>query len=109
MTQNIHKLGLSHIIATDLNSMIKLVDEIRSGEGELEKELDTYRKYVNEDTEKYYKDIKENYEELKIQCDNVMAYSAAGKSEDAYNLANGEISDCSNTIESETSNRSKKS
>lgn len=30
-----------------------------------------------------------------------MAYSAAGKSEDAYNLANGEISDCSNTIESD--------
>ena len=101
MTQDIHKLGLSHIIATDLNSMIKLVDEIRSSEEELEKELDTYQKHVNKDTEKYYKDIKENYEELKIQCDNVMAYSAAGKSEDAYNLANGEISDCSGTIESD--------
>lgn len=58
MTQDIHKLGLSHIIATDLNSMIKLVDEIRSSEEKLEKELDTYQKHVNKDTEKYYKDIK---------------------------------------------------
>ena len=100
MTQDIHKLGLSHIIATNLDSMIKLVDEIRTSEDELETALDEYKDYVSKDTEKYYKDIKENYEELKLQCDNVMAYSAAGKSEAAYTLANGTINQCSDTIES---------
>ena len=43
-TQDIHKLGLSHIIATDLDSMIQLVEEIRSQEAVLEKDLGNYKK-----------------------------------------------------------------
>ena len=30
-TQSIHKLGLSHIIATDLNTMISVVEDIKEG------------------------------------------------------------------------------
>jgi methyl-accepting chemotaxis protein len=93
-TQDIHNLGLSHIIAVDLDSMIQLVEKIRSQEDALEKDLESYKIYVTPD-------IKKNYEELKYECANVMAFSAAGKSEDAYELANGKISKCADAIESD--------
>ena len=100
-TQDIHKLGLSHIIAIDLDSMIKLVEQIRSQEDTLEKDLESYKVYVTPDTKKEYSDIKKNYEKLKYECANVMAYSAAGKSEAAYELANGKISKYAETIETD--------
>lgn len=100
-TQDIHNLGLSHIIAVDLDSMIQLVEKIRSQEDTLEKDLESYKTYVTPDTQKEYNDIKKNYEELKYECANVMAFSAAGKNEDAYELANGKISKCADAIESD--------
>ena len=100
-TQDMHNLGLSHIIAVDLDSMIQLVEKIRSQEDALEKDLESYKIYVTPDTKKEYNDIKKNYEELKYECANVMAFSAAGKSEDAYELANGKISKCADAIESD--------
>ena len=100
-TQDIHNLGLSHIIAVDLDSMIQLVEKIRSQEDALEKDLESYKTYVTPDTKKEYNDIKKNYEELKYECANVMAFSAAGKNEDAYELANGKISKCADAIESD--------
>lgn len=99
--QDIHNLGLSHIIAVDLDSMIQLVEKIRSQEDILEKDLESYKTYVTPDTQKEYNDIKKNYEELKYECANVMAFSAAGKKEDAYELANGKISKCADAIESD--------
>lgn len=100
-TQDMHNLELSHIIAVDLDSMIRLVEKIRSQEDALEKDLESYKIYVTPDTKKEYNDIKKNYEELKYECANVMAFSAAGKSEDAYELANGKISKCADAIESD--------
>ena len=43
-TQSIHKLGLSHIIATDLNTMISIVEEMQTEQETLEQELEDYRK-----------------------------------------------------------------
>lgn len=100
-TQDIHNLGLSHIIAVDLDSMIQLVEKIRSQEDALEKDLESYKTYVTPDIQKEYNDIQKNYEELKYECANVMAFSAAGKKEDAYELANGKISKCADAIESD--------
>ena len=100
-TQDMHNLGLSHIIAVDLDSMIQLVEKIRSQEDALEKDLESYKTYVTPDTQKEYNDIKKKYEELKYECANVMAFSAAGKKEDAYELANGKISKCADAIESD--------
>lgn len=100
-TQDMHNLGLSHIIAVDLDSMIQLVEKIRSQEDALEKDLESYKTYVTPDTQKEYNDIKKNYKKLKYECANVMAFSAAGKKEDAYELANGKISKSADAIESD--------
>ena len=98
-TMNIHTLALSHIISTDLSSMIDIVSEIRSHEEKLKQLLDDYNPYVTLETKRNYNIICENYTSLVKECGNVMAYSAAGKSEDAYKTANGSIAKYTNNIE----------
>lgn len=98
-TMNIHTLALSHIISTDLSSMIDIVSEIRGHEEKLQQLLDDYNPYVTLETKRNYKIICENYTSLVKECGNVMAFSAAGKSEDAYKTANGSIAKYTNNIE----------
>lgn len=98
-TVNIHTLALSHIISTDLSSMIDIVSEVRSHEEKLKQLLDDYNPYVTLETKRNYKIICENYTSLVKECGNVMAFSAAGKSEDAYKTANGSIAKYTNNIE----------
>ena len=98
-TQKIHLLGLSHIVATDLNTMIQLVDDIRAEQAKVEQELAEFEPYVDADTSGFYAAIVENYEGLVYESENLMAYSAAGNNEGAYSLANGAISDYSDAID----------
>ena len=78
-TQDIHNLGLSHIIAVDLDSMIQLVEKIRSQEDALEKDLESYKTYVTPDTQKEYNDIKKKYEELMCQCYGIFRSREKGR------------------------------
>lgn len=98
-TVNIHTLALAHIISTDLSSMIDIVSEVRNHEEKLKQLLDDYNPYVTLETKRNYRIICENYTSLVKECGNVMAYSAAGKSEEAYKTANGSIAKYSNNIE----------
>ena len=98
-TMNIHTLALSHIISTDLSSMIDIVSEVRNHEEKLKQLLDDYNPYVTLETKRNYRIICENYTSLVKECGNVMAYSAAGKNEEAYKTANGSIAKYSNNIE----------
>ncbi len=90
-TVNIHTLALAHIISTDLSSMIDIVSEVRNHEEKLKQLLDDYNPYVTLETKRNYRIICENYTSLVKECGNVMAYSAAGKNEEAYKTANGSI------------------
>lgn len=98
-TVNIHTLALAHIISTDLSSMIDIVSEVRNHEEKLKQLLDDYNPYVTLETKRNYRIICENYTSLVKECGNVMAYSAAGKNEEAYKTANGYIAKYSNNIE----------
>lgn len=100
-TQSIHKLGLSHIIATDLNTMISIVEEMQTEQETLEQELEDYRKYVEPEDESSYETVVSNYETMKYELGNLMAYSALGKNTEAYALANGVVSESSMTIQNE--------
>lgn len=97
--QVIHTLGLSHIIATDLNTMISVVGEINDNQEELEKKLDEYNKYVQNDDMDTYNSLVSNYNTMKYELGNIMAYSALGKTEEAYAIANGVVSDSSTAIQ----------
>lgn len=98
-TVNIHTLALSHIISTDLSSMIDIVSEVRNHEEKLKQLLDDYNPYVTLETKRNYNIICENYTSLVKECGNVMAYSAAGKNEEAYKTANGSIAKYTKNIE----------
>lgn len=99
-TLDIHRLGLSHIVATDLNGMISLVDSIRSEEDVLDGYLSEFQAYVNEDNKADYDNLLSNYEGLKYELANLMAYSANGNNEEAYALANGKITEYSSAMQS---------
>lgn len=92
-TQDIHKTGLSHIISTDLETMISLVDVIHEKEEILDGHLEDYRVYLTQEQQGAYDSLLESYEGLKWELANLMAYSANGDNEGAYALANGVISD----------------
>lgn len=99
--QVIHTLGLSHIIATDLNTMISVVGEINDNQEELEQKLDEYKKYVQTDDMDTYNSLVSNYNTMKYELGNIMAYSALGKNEEAYAIANGVVSDSSTAIQND--------
>lgn len=100
-TQSIHKLGLSHIIATDLNTMISIVEEMQTEQETLEQELEDYRKYVEPEDESSYETVVSSYETMKYELGNLMAYSALGENTEAYALANGAVSESSMAIQNE--------
>ena len=87
------------VIATDLNTMISVVGEINDNQEELEKKLDEYKKYVQNDDMDTYNSLVSNYNTMKYELGNIMAYSALGKTEEAYAIANGVVSDSSTAIQ----------
>ncbi|MBO5209106.1 MAG: methyl-accepting chemotaxis protein [Lachnospiraceae bacterium] len=90
-TQEIHRLALSHILATDLDTMITLVDSIRAEEAELEEKLEEYEQYLLEEDSATYEQLLVSYDNFKYQIGNLMAYSGASNNEAAYACANGEL------------------
>ena len=98
-TEKIHRLGLSHIVATDLDSMISLVDVIRAEQTVLDGYLSDFEQFIDDSDRENYEAILSNYEGLKYENANLMAYSANGDKEAAYALANGAISEYADKID----------
>ena len=98
-TEKIHRLGLSHILAKDLDSMISLVDVIRSEQTVLDEYLSDFEQFIDDSDRENYEAILSNYEGLKYENANLMAYSANGDKEAAYALANGAISEYADKID----------
>lgn len=99
-TQDIHRLGLSHIVATDLDTMLFLVRNVRDNEEALDRLLAEYLSYVTEEQMGNYNGLIANFEGLKWEMANLMAFSADGKNAAAYSLANGLISEYSSEMQS---------
>lgn len=100
-TQIIHKLALSHIIATDMDSMVECVESVRSEQDVLDNYLKEYRQFIeSEDTADYDK-ICSDYESMKTEIENLLAFSALGKKEEAYAIANGKISEYGNAMQTQ--------
>ncbi len=90
-TTNIHKMALSHIVATDYNTMIIVVVQIKEEEKVLEAYLEEYKKYVTKDEEEIYAQLLENYESFKHALVYLVCASADSKTQDAYAYANGDV------------------
>ena len=90
-TQELHNKALSHIIATNADTMISIMDGIKSEEAELEDNLAKYKEEMPDAEKKTYEELMTNYQGLKDAMANVAAYSANGDSEAAYACANGDL------------------
>ena len=97
-TQEIHTLGLSHVVATNLTTMIDLAGQIRSKDEQLKASIGEYQSYVNAETKKDYDQLIKNYEDMIYQTENLMAFSALGDGEQAYALANGDVKNAADAI-----------
>ncbi len=101
-TTNIHKMALSHIVATDYNTMITIVGQIKEEEKTLEAYLKEYKNYVTEDGEAIYAQLLENYDSFKHALVYLVCASADSKTQDAYAYANGDVARFGSAIESNT-------
>lgn len=100
-TQNLHKKALSHIIATDLNTLIQLVDEVRQEQVILDGYLNTYRAYVDADKQATYDQLLSDYENMKSSIAVLFGYSALGNKDQAFAMANGDLATYANAMQSE--------
>ncbi len=96
---NIHKMALSHIVATDYNTMIDLVAQIKEEEKTLEGYLKEYESYVSGD-EGIYAQLLENYDSFKHALVYLVCASADSRTQDAYACANGDVASFGSAMES---------
>lgn len=99
-TTNIHKMALSHIVATDYNTMITVVAQIKEEEKILETYLEEYKSYVAEDEAEIYAELLKNYDSFKHALVYLVCASADSKTQDAYAYANGDVAQFGSAITS---------
>ncbi len=98
-TQRLHSMALSHIIATDLDTMVELVDSILTEEALLDDMLSEYGTSVSATNVSNYEKLLDDYENLKYTITTLFGYSAAGRNQAAFELANGELAQYSDSIQ----------
>ncbi len=90
-TTNIHKMALSHIVATDYQTMITVVAQIKEEEKTLETYLQEYKQYVTKEEEAIYAQLLQNYDSFKHALVYLVCASADSNTQDAYAYANGDV------------------
>lgn len=90
-SMNIHKMALSHIVATDYNTMILLVQQIKEEEALLDDMLAEYENYVIPEDQTQYESLLSDYASFKHALVYLVCASAGHKTQDAYILANGDV------------------
>ena len=88
---DLHRLALSHIVAADHTTMIKLVQEIKAQEAALDEKLSAYESFVSQEDEGAYQSLLSAYTELKHALVHLVCASADSKTQDAYATANGDV------------------
>lgn len=94
--KDIHRMALSHIVATDAKSMISLVNSISGQEEVLDGQLKSYKKYVED--EKSYQAILSNYQAFRDSIATMIALSANTDNQKAFAVANGELKSYADAI-----------
>ena len=96
--KDLYNLALSHIVATDSDTMIEIVDSVREKQAVLDEELVSYRTYVDSKDNSIYDGILSSYEKAKISIANMMALSADAQNEAAFAIANTDLKNSMNAM-----------
>lgn len=100
---DIHRLALSHIVAADHATMIRLVQEIKAEEAALDEKLAGYEPFVAREDGEAYRSLLQNYDAFKHALVYLVCASADSRTQEAYRIANGEVSDWSRAAERDIS------
>lgn len=96
---DIHRLALSHIVAEDHATMIRLVQEIKAEEAALDEKLSAYESYVSGEDRETYQSLLGSYAEFKHALVYLVSASADSKTQAAYAIANGDAASTSAAAE----------
>lgn len=96
--KDMYNLALSHIVATDSDTMIEIVDSVREKQDVLDEELVSYRTYVDSQDQTIYEGILSSYKKSKTSIANMMALSADAQNVAAFSVANTELKSSMNAI-----------
>ena len=99
--KDIHTLALSHIVATDFETMTSVIAKIDEEEALLEEYLAKLSAYQNKGISFDYNKTYSDYENFKNNIMILLAQSANQKTKDAYATANGEVANASATLDSD--------
>ncbi|MDC7301401.1 methyl-accepting chemotaxis protein [Agathobacter ruminis] len=91
--KSIHTHALSHIVATDFETMKAIVDEIEAEEATLAEALDTIKGYDNEAIASSYESMLADFKSFEDSVKILLAQSANQKTKDAYATANGSVAE----------------
>lgn len=100
-SMDIHKMALSHIVATDYDTMIVLVRQIKESEALLDGLLAEYEPYVTPEDQAQYKALLSDYAAFRHALVYLVCASASHKTQDAYALANGDVAACAEAMETD--------
>lgn len=96
---DIHRLALSHIVAADHATMIRLVQEIKAEEAVLDDKLTAYEPFVTQEDLDTYRSLLSNYDAFKHSLVFLVCASADSKTQEAYAMANGDTALWSAAVE----------
>lgn len=100
-SMNIHKMALSHIVATDYDTMITLVQQIKDEEARLDGLLAEYEAYVIPEDQDRYEALLNDYASFRHSLVRLVCASAGHKTEEAYALANEETASSAGAMEAD--------
>ncbi len=100
-SMDIHKMALSHIVATDYNTMILLVQQIKEEEALLDDMLSEYKNFVIPQDLTRYQSLLDNYADFKHALVHLVCASASHKTQDAYFLANSDVADFADAMKAD--------
>ncbi len=90
-SMNIHKMALSHIVATDYDTMTTLVGQIKQEEALLEEKLQEFEQYVMPKDRAQYEVLLSDYDSFRHALVFLVCASASHRTQDAYGFANGDV------------------
>lgn len=98
-TQSIYQKALSHIVATDYSTKVKMIEEIQSDEAALEKQLNqNYSGAFSDEDKASIKNLADQYLTLKKAVNTLTAASADSDTATAYYLANNDVAKAADDI-----------
>ena len=95
----VHKMALSHIVATDYDTMIFLVQQIKDEEALLGSKLEGYKDYVLPKDLANYEKLLSDYDSFRHSLIHLLCSSASHKTQDAYAFANGDVASFAGAME----------